>query len=242
MYQADLCLIHGSAFYFWRRLTAVTGCMLFLLTCFGCGTLRVHQMQKRAAQGDDAWIAAQAVGCNNASQSCSQLHFIKGKACLRLAERGKEPATHYACASDELARGIALKPAWDDLDEQLNVVERYCDALDGLQRLHSGSTANKIRNRLLDAAQTMYRLAPDSVPAIYYMSIAWLRQLEPRISTINAANRVPVCSRLKRTVNQVLSLMETARQEHLPEWRRFERRYQRLAFDLGAAMHTAECR
>ena len=96
--------------------------------------------------------------------------------------------------------------------------------------------------RLLDAAQRLYQLAPGGVPAIYYMSIAQLRQLTPRLETLNAAERLPVCSRLKRTVNQVLSLMETAKREQLPDWNRFAKRYQRLTFDLGAAMHAAECR
>ena len=220
----------------------VAGCLVVVMAFSGCGTLRVHQMQRRAAQGDDAWIIAQSIDCDTPSPSCGQLHLIKANACLRMAEQQREISTYYACASDELAKAIALTPSWDDLDKQLEVSERYCDALDGLQHLQSGKAADDTRDRLWDAAQSLYQLAPDSVPAIYYISIARLRQLTPRISTIDAASRLPVCSRLKRTVNQVLSLMETARHDRLPNWDRFAERYQRLAFELGAAMHTAECR
>jgi hypothetical protein len=36
--------------------------------------------------------------------------------------------------------------------------------------------------------------------------------------------------------------METAKHEPLPTWDRFAKRYQRLAFDLGSALHAAQCR
>jgi len=240
--QANLCPVMDPAFYFAKRLMVAAGCLMLMAAFSGCSTLRVHQMQRRADQGDDAWIIAQTIDCDTPSPACGQLHRIKGKACLRLAERGTKPATHYGCASDELAKAMALTPTWDNLDKQFETAERYCDALDGLQRLQSGKAADTTRVRLLDAAQRLYQLAPGSVPAIYYMSIAQLRQLTPRLETLNAAERLPVCSRLKRTVNQVLSLMETAKREQLPDWNRFAKRYQRLTFDLGAAMHAAECR
>ena len=240
--QDRASLVGGAAIHFQQRPMKAVACLLSILVCLGCSSLRVQQMQSRAARGDDTWIAAQAVDCDTVSPDCGQLHLIKGDACLRLAESGRQPADHYACAADELAKGIALKPTWKDVGEQRGVHERHCDALDGLQALQSGAAANQTLDRLLEAAQALYQLAPESVPAIYYLSIARLRQLEPRLSTVNAANRLPVCSRLKRTVNRVLSLMETARHERLPEWDRFAGRYQRLAFDLGAAMHTAECR
>lgn len=240
--QTDRCLVMGPAFCFAKRLMVVAGCLMLAAAFLGCGTLRVHQMQRRAARGDDAWIIAQSIDCETPSPSCGQLHLIKGNACLRMAEQNRERITDYACASDELAKAIALTPAWDDLDQQLEAGERYCDALDSLQRLQSGKAADDTRDRLWDAAQSLYQLAPDSVPAVYYISIARLRQLSARISTIDAANRLPICSRLKRTVNDILSRMETARHEQLPDWDRFADRYQRLAFDLGAAIHAAECR
>lgn len=240
--QNRIGIFGGASIRIQRRPTVAMACLLSILVCAGCGSLRVQQMERHAARGDDAWIAAQAVDCDTASQACGRLHLIKGDACLRLAESGKEPADHYSCAADELGKGIALMPSWKDTGEHLQIHERRCEALDGLQRLQSGTTANETRDRLLDAAQALYQLAPESVPAIYYLSIAWLRQLEPRLSTVNATNRFPVCSRLKRTVNRVLSLMQTARHGTLPEWNRFAERYQRLAFDLGSAMHTAACR
>ena len=240
--QAHQCLMMGPAFCFAKRLMVVAGCLVLVVAFSGCATLRVHQMQRRAAQGDDAWIVAQSIDCDTPSPSCGHLHLIKGNACLRMAEKNRERVTDYACASDELAKAIALTPSWENLGKQLETSERYCDALDGLQRLQSGKAADDTRERLWDAAQSLYQLAPKSVPATYYISVARLRQLTARISTIDVASRLPVCSRLKRMVNQVLSLMETARHDRLPNWDRFAERYQRLAFELGEAMQAAECR
>lgn len=240
--RAGLIRVDDPAPPFKNRPTLTMVCLLLALVCVGCGRLRLHQMRSHAARGDDAWIVAQPIDCDVPSPTCGRLHLVKAEACFRLAESGTAPATHFACAAEELDKGITLKRSWEDIDEQLGFHGRRCDALDRLQRLQSGTTADETRERLLHAAQTLYRLAPDSVPAVYYMSIAWLRQLEPRLSTVDATNRLPVCSRLKRSVNQVLSRMETARDEQEPEWHRFAERYQRLVFQLGTAMHTAECR
>ena len=67
-------------------------------------------------------------------------------------------------------------------------------------------------------------------------------EIEPLLGDINAATRVPICIRLKRTVNRVLTVMENARGDTPADWERFAGDYQRLAFDLGAAMRAAECR
>ena len=68
-----------------------------------------------------------------------------------------------------------------------------------------------------------------------------LRQVQPELPGLNAARRVPVCSRLKRTLNRVLSTMETAGRLNSRQWKRYAHRYQRLSFDLGTAIRTAEC-
>lgn len=217
-------------------------CLLFIVGCTGCSALRLRQMQRHAARGDDAWIAAQTIDCETPSPTCSQLHRLKGASCLRLAESGKDPAGYFACAADALATAIDLTPSGENGGQPLDLHEQYCEALDGLQGSQTGPTAQKTRQRLLQAAQTLYRLAPDSIPATYYLSIARLRELEPRLTAITAADRLPVCSRLKRTVNRVLSRMETAQYDRPPDWQRFAERYQRLAFDLGSALHAADCR
>ena len=117
-----------------------------------------------------------------------------------------------------------------------------CKALDGLLQSQSEADDGEIRDRLLEAAQNLYQMAPGSIPSQYFLSLAWLRLLEPRIAAIDAADRLPVCSRLKRTANRVLLVMETAKHEPPEEWDRFEASYQRLVFELGVAMRDAGCR
>ena len=70
--------------------------------------------------------------------------------------------------------------------------------------------------RLTNAAEALHRIAPGSVPAIYYLAMARLRQVQPLLADMSAADR--------------------------PDWDRFTAGYQRLSFDLGLAVRVAECR
>lgn len=224
------------------RLTAVVAGLLLFLSLCGCGSWQAHQLQRHAEQGDDAWIAAQAVKCTTASHACARQHLIKGQACLRLAEREDGAANYFTCAADGLAKGIALETSWENKDEQIGLHEALCKALDGLLQSQSEADDGEIRDQLLAAAQNLYQLTPGSISAQYFLSLAWLRLLEPRIDAIDAADRLPVCSRLKRTVNRILLVMETAKNEPPAQWNRFEASYQRLVFELGVAMRAAGCR
>jgi hypothetical protein len=114
--------------------------------------------------------------------------------------------------------------------------------LRNLQDRQSGDAATQTLARFVEAAEGLYQLAPESVPAVFYLAKARLRQVQPALSNLNAANQVPACNRLKRTLNTVLSMMETAKTEPLAHWDRFAGNYQRLSFDLGSAMHAANCR
>ena len=223
----------------WRVLIV---CLALHLIFFGCSSLKLQRMKTHAGRGDFEWIAAQAIDCDATFKNCSQLHFIKADACIRLADSGKEPATNYACAAGALEKGIALNPSWESRDRQIDAQERLCESLNNLQPLQSGAAAGQTSDRLIKAAQALYQMAPQSVPAVYYMAIARWRQVEPRLAAVTAADRFPVCSRLKRTTTQLLSVMDTANRRSLPGWDRFADRYQRLAFDLGVAMHMAGCR
>lgn len=207
-----------------------------------CATMQLNTFQKHAAQGDDAWIAAQEVNCEKASDVCGQLHLIKGNACFRLAKAGTAPADNYACAADELAQGLALKQSWKDPAAHRRFQEYLCESLSNLQDLQSGATAEKTLVRLTNAAEALHRIAPGSVPAIYYLAMARLRQVQPLLADMSAADRLPVCNRLKRTLTGVLSMMQTAKKSSLPDWDRFAAGYQRLSFDLGLAVRVAECR
>ncbi|WP_319407835.1 hypothetical protein [uncultured Desulfosarcina sp.] len=232
--------VHRSAL---KRRYATRACCLALVLIFsGCASLQLSQFRKRAARGDHEWIAAQAIACKKASEGCAQLHLIKGDACFRLAKMGREPAVNFACAADELVEGLALKGSWNDAGVQLQFQQNLCESLSRLRELQSGEAAEQTLVRFFEAAQTLYQLVPESVSAVYYLSRARLMQMEPMLEDINAATRVPVCIRLKRTVTRVLALMETARGHTLPDWNRFADDYERLAFDLGVAIRTAECR
>jgi hypothetical protein len=74
----------------------------------------------------------------------------------------------------------------------------------------------------MEAAKALYQLAPESIPAVYYLSSARLIEIEPMLREVNAAARVPVCIQLKRTVTRVLAVMETAKGETLTDWDRLQ--------------------
>ena len=228
----------GSA----NRLAAGAAFLALILILSGCTNLQLRQFQKHAARGDHEWIAAQAIACQKASDACGQLHLIKGDACFRLAKMDREPAVNFACAADELQKGLALTPAGDAVGVRLQFQEILCESLIRLQDLQSGETAEQTLDRLMKAAKALYQLAPESTPAVYYLSSARLMQIQPMLQNINAATRVPVCSRLKRTVTRVLAVMETTRRHAVPDWDRFANKYERLVFDLGTAIRTADCR
>jgi hypothetical protein len=232
--------VHRSALK--RRYAALVSCLALILIFSGCTNLRLSQFRRHAARGDHEWIAAQAIACRKASGGCGQIHLIKGDACFQLAKMGREPAVNFACAADELVEGLALIGSRYDAGVQLQFQETLCESLSSLRELQSGEAAEQTRVRFFGAAQALYQLAPESVPAVYFLSRARLMEMEPMLEDINAATRVPVCIRLKRTVTHVLGLMETARGHTLPDWNRFAGDYERLAFDLGAAIRTAGCR
>jgi hypothetical protein len=217
---------------------------IVMLTIAGCAAVQLQHFQHRAERGDQAWIAARPVTCNSASQTCAQLHLIKGQACLQLAQADghRTPAADYACAADEFSAGLALRPSWPDEADHRWVQESLCDALANLQALQSGAAAQQTLIRLEDAATELYRLAPHSIPAVYYLADARLRRIQPVLADLDPAGRIPVCNRLKRTLNLVLSVTATAAQAPSPQWEHYALRFQRLSFDLGVTIKTAGCR
>jgi hypothetical protein len=222
-------------------LKAIVVSLFLILMLAGCTSMQLNRFQAHVDRNDYQWISDQEVTCRQASESCGRLHLLKGDACLRLAGAAGASANRYACAADELAMGLTLTPSWSDPARRQRFQENLCEALQGLQALQSGEAAEKTLARLVEAAETLYQLAPESVPAIYYLAKVRLRQLQPELPDLNAARRVPVCNRLKRTLNKVLSTMESTRQSDSRQWNRYAQNYQRLAFDLGSAIRTAQC-
>ncbi len=221
---------------------ALATCLILVFIFTGCAGMQLSQFQKHAARGDHDWIATQAITCQQASDACAKMHLIKGDACFHLAKAGRQPAINYACAADGLEKGLALNPSGADTGTQTYTQENLCESLDNLQAMQSGETAERTLDRFVEAAKALYQLAPKQLPAVYYLSRARLRQITPMLLDINPATRIPVCSRLKRTVSDVLSMMETAKVQRLPDWSRFADNYERLAYDLGAAINAADCR
>lgn len=208
----------------------------------GCCAWQLNTFNTHAQKNDYGWIAVQTVTCDKRADLCGQLHLIKGDACFHLASEGTTPADNFACAADELEKGLALTRSWNDVRVHRRYQEILCESLKYLQDLQSGEAAAQTLVRFAAAAEALYRLAPESVPAVYYLAKVRLRQVEPMLVEINPATRVPACNRLKRTVTSVLSMTETAKNEALPDWDRFADNYRQLAFDLGLAMRAAQCR
>lgn len=225
---------HGNA--------SLTLCLASMLMVAGCAANQLNTFKKRAEQGDLGWIASQPVDCGKATTACGRLHLMKGDACFQLARSGTAPADNDACAADELERGLALTPTWPDDAIHRQFQENLCESLRNLHGLQSGEAARQTLARFEAASKALHRLAPGSVPAVYYLASVRLRQVQPMLMDINAATRVPVCNRLKRTVTRVLVMMESASQAPPPEWDRFADSVQRLAFDLGTAIRVAQCR
>ena len=222
---------------------SITICLYLMIAVAlsGCAALQLSTFKKHAAANDFEWIAGQEVSCDKASDVCGQLHLIRGDACLRLAKKGMRAQENYACAADELEKGLALNRTWKDAAVHRQFGENLCESLRNLQDLQSGQAAVKTLNRFVAAAEGLYQLAPESVPAVYYLAKAHLRQVQPMLIDINAATRVPVCNRLKRAVTGVLSMIEKAKHTALREWDRYAGNYQQLSFELGATIRAAQC-
>ncbi|MFO7713728.1 hypothetical protein [Desulfosarcina sp.] len=209
----------------------------------GCVGRQLGQFETHAARGDHEWLAAQAIVCPRRSDDvCRRLHLIKAEACFRLAEAGREAAVNYACTADELEKGLALKSSEKNEGVQADYHEKLCESLSRLQDLQPAEMNALNPDRFVEAAKALFQLAPHSLAAVYYLARANLKKVEPVLEEINAASRLPVCNRLKRSVTDVLVVMQTAKGRSDNDWERFADRYQRLAFDLGKAIQAAECR
>ena len=154
-------------------------CLLILPVLTGCAAGQLTAFKTHAAKGEYGWIAGQAVSCEKVSNRCSQLHLIKGEACLHVAKDESASIDDYICATDEIEKGIALKPSWDDTALHHKYHEMLCYPLMRLHDLQSDKAAKQILPRLDKAAKSLNRLAPQSVPAVYYLASTRLRQVHP---------------------------------------------------------------
>lgn len=217
-------------------------CILFMQSWVGCSSTRLHRFEQRAAKGEYRWIARQDAGCDQASDTCGRLHLIKGNACLQTADSDPEPQQRYACAADELEKGLALIPDWTDQGLHRQVREDFCRSLLNLWKRQPVEKADQTLSRLSDAAKGLFQLAPESASATYYLACVPLYRAQTMPPETNPAARIPVCNRLTRSLTRVLSKMETAKLQPPADWDRFAASYERLSFELGMTILTAQCR
>ena len=153
----------------------------------------------------------------------------------------RSQVTIYACAADELEKGLLLNQTWKDAAEHRQFQENFCESLRNLQDRQSGDTAAQTLKRFVTAAEGLNQLAPDSVPAVYYLAKAHRLQVQPMLIDINPTNRPSVSKQLGDTASAVKSTMESAQSGTLPEWNRFADNYRRLSIDLSNLMQAAQC-
>ena len=220
----------------------ITAGIVGTLILAGCATLQLERFHEHAKRGDDRWIAAQVIDCNPGSDVCNQLHLIKGAACLRVARSSHASVEAYRCAADELTVGLAQQRSWSDPSVHRRLKEDLCESLQGLYARQRDDAAETTLARLVEAAEALYQLAPESIPAVYYLAHARLRQLQRKLPGLAVFDRLPVCNRLKRTLMSVLTTMETAESTPSADYQRLVAHYERLAFELGAAVAAADCR
>ncbi|GAB6906739.1 hypothetical protein DESC_610284 [Desulfosarcina cetonica] len=224
----------------WRWAARFAGPLLIAVGA-GCSLFQISPFEQHLADGDAAWVARQSVTCETDTTGCARLHLLKGTACLQLAATGPHPLDHLTCAAEQLQIGMDLHPAWrdtKDTKDQRTYQERLCEAL---ERLHTLQPDAHTLKQFEDAAEELYRLAPESVAAIYYLASLRLQEATPFLETLDAGNRLPVCRRLKRALNRLLAVT-SGDPERMPGWEPFAEKYEQLAFRLGLALRTAGCR
>lgn len=224
--------------------------LIFLLVLFlaagfvsGCTDTRLlNQFKKDLADKNYPAIADQAVDCDKASQTCAQLHLIKGDSCFRLAKRGPDAKPHYECASHEMALGITLNKKWTDDKDKLQYHENLCESLRNLQDLQSGDAANQTLEKLDFWSNRLHALAPESLAAVYFVSKTTLRHQEKKLFEINEETRGQVCMDLNTTHKRVKNVIQQQNSAPGRDWARYRDNYQTLSKNLKRAMQVAECR
>ena len=183
----------------WRWAATFAGLLLITLGA-GCSLFEINAFEQHLENGDIAWVARQPVTCEAGTTGCARLHLLKGTACLELAATSSHPLDHLTRATEQLQIGMDLHPAWRDTKDQRTYQKRLCEAL---ERLHTLQPDAHTLKQFEDAAEELYRLAPGSVAAIYYLASLRLQEATPLLGTLDAGNRLPVCRRLNRALNRL---------------------------------------
>lgn len=224
-------------------LQAVKILVLFLglaLIASGCSKSlkELETFKQRSSAGNYEWIAAQPVLCEPGDEGCNQLHLIKGDACFQLAKGSTDAAKHYQCAADELELGIHQTTQWKQGDLNLNRAQNYenrCESLRNLQDLQKGDAGKATGERFLAAAEEFAGVEPNHVGAIYFVSKARLRKLQPELIDVTDANRQNLREQLDQILNAVEGVMSRA--DGVPQnlWARYKENYALLKKELTLA-------
>ena len=216
-------------------------CLVGVLFSGGCSTTQLATFQRHAEREDFHWIAAQSISCEKAGKVCGRLYLIRGDACFHLAETGHEPAEYHDCAADAYYRGLSLMPAMADRELHKRYLENLCESMSYLQETAPDRKETNHAVKLMEKAKALYQLATDSASGRYYLSKARLLSMGPVVNAGHVADRSMVCIRLERILLDVLSMIETAKNQPPPDWDRFSHKFERLAFDLGSVLKEAGC-
>ncbi len=165
-----------------RRIVLLAGLLA------GCATLapsptQLERMKTRADQGDRAANASESIACTG-GEVCGQLHLLKGDACYGQARQN--PATrrdHLACASSELAAGLALHTS-----EQSVIGARAEYARKRLEVLHMQIDSKRggeasAAPELASAASDYRTRYPGDPAGPYYLASARLTMAQDRFLT-----------------------------------------------------------
>lgn len=227
----------------WAWGALITGFLFFL--AFGCQNLKqLEEYKTHSSAGDYGWIVAQDVDCDSTSDTCGQLHLIKGDACFNQAKSKVDEKKNYSCAADELEKGIMLNKNWADPKAQLQTHENLCESLRNLQDLQSGEEAKKTLEKLDAASTRLAGLFPGSYAAVYFSAKAQMRKAQDALWTIQdkPGERKKVCQSLLSSMDAVKNTVKKGKAAGGSDWKRYETSFTWLSADLSKAIKLAGCK
>ena len=134
---------------------------------------------------DYAGIVQQNVSCKEVDDVCGQLHLIKGDACFRLAKQNTDAERNYACAVDELDKGIQFTKTWQQGEAHLNRPQR-----------------------LLETSKRFLAAEPGNPATVYYNASARYTQLQRGI--LDPRNPQGLCQSLNAIIGDLDAAMPRA--------------------------------
>jgi hypothetical protein len=182
----------------------------------GCapGLKQLDKSKELWAQEDFQAIVAEEARCEPGAEGCNQLHLIRGDACYRVAKQGVDKERNFTCAVAELQEGMRQTTQWEFMGLDLNEPQTYenlCESLRNLQDLQKGKEARSTGARLLSTAEEFKQSYPEHLAAIYFVSKARFRTLQPALLHADDGNRGELCGRVGELAVEIEGAMSRAR-------------------------------